>query len=169
MKAGRQRACGGGAIAGKAMEDAAQAANASSRKDAQRVVFGFARVDDDGQREVARQLQLRAKDRLLDVPRREVVVIVQPNLADRAGRGDEFDPAGRQPGGGCRVVGKLVRLMRVDADRKPHVRPRRRDALRLGELIVFVGGQNHEAADQPASRARATTASRSAANSWPAR
>ena len=46
-----------------------------------------------------------------------------------------------------------MRLVRVHADRKAHLRPSRTDRCRLRDLGVVFGRQDHEAADQ-ASRAR---------------
>src|SRR5439155_19157211 len=75
---------GEGRSAGEAMQHAAEPATAVIAKNADGVLVGFARVDDDGQIQFARELDLSAEDRLLHVARREVVVIIEADLADRA-------------------------------------------------------------------------------------
>ena len=55
-------------------------------QDRDRVLVGFAGVDDDRPLQLAREPDLRAKHRVLDVARREVVVVVEADLADRARR-----------------------------------------------------------------------------------
>ena len=100
-----------------------------------RVVGRLARVDDDRQPQLARQRDLRAEDLLLHVARREVVVIVEPDLADGARAVAAATPrrtastravdAGRRtprPGaGGCRR----------EPDRRPQRAARARAARRL--------------------------------------
>ena len=80
-----------------------------------------------GRSRAQREAQLRAEDRVLHVARREVVVIVEADLADRARRRQRVEPRappcrGRLPG----FVGEHVRVMRMDADREAALRPRLR-------------------------------------------
>ena len=70
------------AVAGEAVKDAADLAGALLVQDAERVVLGLAGVDHDRQPQPARQPDLLAKHLLLDVARREVVVVVEADLAD---------------------------------------------------------------------------------------
>ena len=68
-----------------------------------------------------------------------------------------------------RALGELPRRVRVDADREPDLGPEPRTSRGLAQLRLVVGGQNRRARrSTPAARARATTASRSPANSGPA-
>ena len=72
--------------------------------------------------QLPRQLQLRPEDRLLRVARREIVVVVEPDLADGAGAAVREAP----PDSLDRLVdgaGKLARLVWMDARREPHGRP----------------------------------------------
>jgi hypothetical protein len=52
-------------------------------QDREGVVGRLARMNDDRQVELARQRDLRRKHLALHVARREVVVVVEPDLADR--------------------------------------------------------------------------------------
>ena len=83
------------------MEDAAQAALPFLAQDAERVVVGLARVNHD--RQVAARsasANLGAKHLVLHLARREVVVIVEADLADRARRRQRVEarraPVGRR-------------------------------------------------------------------------
>src|SRR4051812_323724 len=78
-----------GARQGRPAREAVQHAAQSLRlaQDSKRVFVGLACVDDDGEIELARQDDLHAEHLLLNVPRREVVVVVEADLADRAGAG----------------------------------------------------------------------------------
>src|SRR5687767_7480539 len=48
--------------------------------------------------------------------------------------------------GAGRIVGVLTRGVRMDADRKPYVRPSRADFIRLPQLRIIVSGQNDHGA-----------------------
>ena len=74
--------------AGEAMHHAANRAAGFLSEDGQRVVLGLARVNDDGQVELARKADLQPEHALLDVFRGEVVVVVEPDLAERPGLRD---------------------------------------------------------------------------------
>ena len=83
MHAERERLFGEPSGARKAVHHAADRAAAFLPQDGQRVVLGFAGVNDDGQIQLARETDLQSEDFLLDVFRREVVVVVEPDLAER--------------------------------------------------------------------------------------
>src|SRR6185436_17789496 len=74
--------------ASEAVQDAAQRPLSRVTQNPHGVLVRLSRVDDDREVELARQDDLRAEDLLLDVPRREVVVVVEADFADgtRAGR-----------------------------------------------------------------------------------
>src|ERR1043166_871611 len=84
MKADVERALRHCAIAGETVKDAADVAGVLLREDAKRILCGFTRVDDDGQGATGRQPNLLAKDLPLHVARREIVVIVETDLAKAA-------------------------------------------------------------------------------------
>ena len=100
-----------------------------------------------GRPQLARQPDLRAEDRLLHVARREVVVVVEADLADA--------PAPAACASSCRrttsaaasgIVGELVRLVRVDADREPDVRPQRATRRRLRDSASSLGREDDQRA-----------------------
>ena len=83
--------------------------------------------------------------------------------------GQRVEPALRPvAAAACRIGGEQVRVMRVDADRKPALGPGRQHGCRACDLRVVFGGENHQRARRPCRRARSTTACRSATNSSPA-
>lgn len=79
-------------------------------------------VDDDRQTEVVGQPELRLEDLLLHVARREIVVVVEPDLPDR----DDL--------GVARVTGDGVEVARREGARLVRVHPRR-----AVEIIIRVG------------------------------
>ena len=83
MHAQREGLLGQPPRAGEAVHDASHGAAALLAENRQRVVLGLARVNDDGQVDLARQTNLQPEDGLLDVPRGEVVVVVEADLAER--------------------------------------------------------------------------------------
>ena len=83
VHAERERLFGEPRRARKAVHHAAHRAAGFLAQDGQRVVLGFARVNDDGQIELARETDLQSEDLLLDVLGREIVVIVEPDFAER--------------------------------------------------------------------------------------
>jgi hypothetical protein len=109
----------------------------------ERIVGRFTGMDDDWQCTGPRQPQLPAEHFLLDVARREVVVVVQPDLSerDRPMRGQvRIEPADRR----VEIGGVLSCLVRVDPDGKPHTVPG--GAHRPGALPfrVIASGENHQ-------------------------
>ena len=126
------------------MEHAAKGA-ARLSKDAEGVLGGLARVDDDRQGQLQREGDLGAEDVLLHVARREVVVVVEANLSDRP-RAFADDPL---PDAVTRVLapaGELPRLVRVDAERKADLRPERPHARGRRRLLGVSGRQDTERA-----------------------
>ena len=123
-----------------------------------RVLVGLARVDDDRALQLAREPDLRAKHRLLHVARREVVVVVEADLADGARRRRRGELLPDDGGGPLGVAGELVRLVRVDADRRtaPRARARRR-ARPARPPSRCPPSRITSARSTPASLARATT------------
>ena len=108
------------------MEDPAQR-GAGVTQDGERVVGRLAGVDDDGKASLDGQFHLGTKNGLLDVSRREVVVVVEADFAYgttalgsdavNQARARLFQPAG-----------KISGFVGVDADRELHVWPERPDA-----------------------------------------
>src|SRR4029079_11615703 len=94
-----------------------------------------------------RQAELTAEHLLLHVARREVVVVVEPDLAERDGA--LRDEIGLQPAHRrievARVFGGLVG---VNADRESHLVPGRFDRLRPLRLPIVTGSQNHQCPGQ---------------------
>ena len=81
---------------------------------------------------------------MLHLARREVVVIVQTNLTNRAHIRILFESTRNQR---CRRVGivcELVSLMGMDAHSKPHPRPGRAHLAGLDELGIVLGGQDDQ-------------------------
>lgn len=99
---------------GEAMQHAAEPALTFLSQHRERVVIGLSSVNDDGQRKLEGKTHLRPEHGRLDVPRREIVVVVEADLPDR--------PSARGPGalfsddrrGTLRIVGEVVSRMRVD-------------------------------------------------------
>ena len=98
------------------------------------VASGFALMDYDRQPLVCRQRQLALKSRALDVARRVIVIIIQPDFAD----GYHFR-AGSQCGQlDQRRVIQQPALMRMHTDRRAQLRilARQRDGLPAGGHII---------------------------------
>src|SRR5260221_4302225 len=82
-----------------------------------RLLSGIAAMDDQWQARETRRIDMRAKYLALALPRTVLVVVIETGLtdADHLGIAGEF----HQPGGvGVRLA---CRLMRVDANRAPHI------------------------------------------------
>ena len=125
-------------------------------QNAERVVLGLARVDHDRQPQRPRQLDLLAEHVLLHVARREVVVVVEADLADRPAQGLRVD---RRPGltrRRCGIGGELPGLVRMHADREAHTGPGARHVRRPLELGLVLGAEDDQRAGRvPRSFARA--------------
>src|SRR6185503_1787169 len=95
----------------EAVEDAADPRGAIVAQDRQRVVPGFSRVDDDRQPDLARQVDLIAEGAALVLAGREIVVVIEADLAD----GDRLGTPGRLADVPRDRGGPVLRLVRVDA------------------------------------------------------
>ena len=137
------------------MEDAAKLPAAFLAKHGHRVVVGFARMDDHRPVELARQPQLRPEHRLLHVARREIVVIVETDLADRARRRRRRKLLAHDGRGALGIGGELVRLMRVDADREARPPARASTRRACAASLALPGFENDQRPLEPGVRARA--------------
>ncbi len=81
VEADIERAARHVAIAGEAVEDAADLLRRLLSEYSEGVVIGLARMNDDRQMSLPGETNLLAKDLLLDIARRKVVVIVEPDFA----------------------------------------------------------------------------------------
>ena len=93
-----------------------------------------------------RQDELRAEDRLLHLARREVVVVVEPDLADRADQRRRVEPGRHRGGRRRRVGGEDVRLVRMHTDGEAHRVPGPGHLLANRPLAVVLGGKDHQRA-----------------------
>ena len=87
------------------------------------VVIRLSRVDHDRASKLARQRHLAAKRLDLGLPRREVVVIVEPDLPYGAGPRAPGDSLAHDPVDGIGRVGEARGLVRVDAHGESDLRP----------------------------------------------
>jgi hypothetical protein len=128
------------------MEHAAD--TAALLQDGERVVGRFAGVDDDGPIQLPRERELRREDLLLHVARREVVVIVEADLADAAGAEASGMRTGRV-GRRSRTLGEVSRRVRMDAGGEPDVRPFLADGLGPRCFLLVARGQDAQGRCQP--------------------
>ena len=106
-------------------------------------MYGLARVDDHGQAEFDGERHLCREHLMLRMTRREVVVIVQANLADGAG----VEPVRLAPGGirGIqRTAGERPGVVGMHTRREPYGRPSFTDPHRPPVLRIVAGGENAE-------------------------
>ena len=99
----------------------------------------------DGQVPLPRQLELPPEDFLLNRTGREVVVVVEPDLSEghRAVRVE----LGVQPGHRrIEIVAVLPGLVRMDADREPHLRPHGSHPAGTLQLRAVARRQDHHRA-----------------------
>ena len=83
-------------------------------------------MDDDGPPQLAGQRDLTAEHLDLGLARREVVVVVQPDLADRAGAVSRLERPTNERRDAVVSAGRVfdrTGLVRMDADRKRDIRP----------------------------------------------
>ena len=76
-------------------------------------------------------------------------MVVEADLADGRARRRRRDLRAHDVGGALRLVGERVRLVRVDADRKPHLGPELLDAHRLRGFLLVARRENHQRALEP--------------------
>src|SRR5687768_10971377 len=123
METGVQGALRHVAVAREAVKHAAYVAGRLLGEDGECVLFRLTRVNHDRQPAVTRQPDLLAEYVLLRLPRREVVVVIEPDLPEAARQRLCGDGGIDGP---CRARGiarELSRGMRMHADRKPHLGP----------------------------------------------
>ena len=97
-------------------DDPIAAEDARILQDAHRVFLRFAGVDDDGAARLFRGRKLRREPVLLYVPGRKVVMIIQPDLAQRL-----YLRALQQIQDGCQLfLGEILRFVGVAACRRVH-------------------------------------------------
>ena len=158
-------------VAREAVEYARRAALPRLPQDRHRVLVSLARVNDQRQAGFAGERDLRGEDRALTIARREVVVIVQADFADRSNAGVGGNPP-------------------ADERHSPRPRPRRgeraarcgctpavvRTASQAAETrstratsAASVASAMHRAPSRPADTGPRMTASRSSANASSAR
>jgi hypothetical protein len=101
-------------------------------------------VDDNRPLQLARQPDLPAKHLLLHVARREVVVVVEADLADGTRRRRRRELLAHDRDGALRIVRKLMRLVRVHADRESRVGPELFEASRLPRFRRIAAFEDHE-------------------------
>ena len=121
-------------VAGETVKDATNVAASFLTKNGERVRVSLARVDDDRPSELAGKPNLAPKDTLLDLARSKIVMVIEAYLTDRSGRGKGVHPS---PDGGLDFVlsgDSLIRLMRVNTNRKQNFRPERFDPLSLADV-----------------------------------
>ena len=106
-------------------------------------------MNHDGQLQLACEPHLRTKDRLLHVARRVIIVIIEADFAyrSRRGRPGELVADGGDDAFGVGAV--LVRRMRMDADRRAHIRPELVDPPRLRRFLFVAGLENDEGPLEP--------------------
>src|SRR5205823_10297857 len=85
-----------------------------------------------------------SEDGLLRVARREVVVIVEADLADGAHERHRLDLRADRCGSLLRVVGELTGVMRMHADREPNVGPERFELASLNRLVLVARLEDDE-------------------------
>ena len=100
------------------MHDPAVLAHVSGAEDAQRLLVGVATVDEHRLANPVGELQLAPERALLGFAWSEIAKEIEPGLADR----DDAGAAGQPLDLGERRLVCVGGLVRMDADRRPHVR-----------------------------------------------
>jgi hypothetical protein len=126
------------------MKHAARAAAAGLAQDAERVVIGFTGVDDQRQPAPDRELDLPGEHCVLSGRGREVVVVVETDLAERAGHRLGVDGGLDGQRRTARIIGELPRRMRMDADGESNLRPVPAHFPRLVQLRFVVRREDHQ-------------------------
>jgi len=137
------------AVAGKAMEYTTDLLRVLLDENSKRILFGFTRVDHDWQPPLFRQSNLLAKDRLLYITRREVVVVIEPDLSEASGQRLGSDDGSRRLRGIGGTTGELACRVWMHADGKPDAWPPGSQILRLRDLRPVLRGENHERIGDP--------------------
>ena len=150
------------------MKDPADVPGPRVAEDPERVLRRLAGVNRNRKAQLARRGDLCAEDLLLDHARREVVVIVEADLADGA-RALTRHALTHRLDGAIHVAGECPRVMRMDAGREAYAGQAVRTAAARTDSSTSSAPRMHRAVVTPESTARVTTASRSPTNSGPAR
>src|SRR5262245_19769219 len=98
------------------MKDAAKPALPFLADDAEGIVLGLARVNHNRQVALEREPNLDAKHVVLHVARREVVVVIETDLADGASGRQRVKPSSHGVSGRLRIRLEDLGVMRMDAD-----------------------------------------------------
>jgi hypothetical protein len=114
-------------------------------QDSERVFGRFPSVNDDWQAKLNREPNLRAKNCLLNVPGREIVVIVETNLTNRAGVVGLHRPPHHFNACVC-TPRKVSGLMGMDSGGKAHRRPRLTQGFSTLRLGAVAGRQHAQGA-----------------------
>ena len=128
------------------MKDACQLTRALFSDQTQCVVLRLTSVDDYRHQPLTRKSQLRPKHRVLNVLWRKVVVVIETNLADRADVRAFGKPTRDETCSRLGIVGELISMVRMHADREAHVRPRGAYDICLRDLAIVLGAKNNQAA-----------------------
>jgi len=144
VKAGVERTLRHRAIAGEAVKDDSRIAGAFLCENPESVFLRLPGVNHDRQAPAARQADLRPEDRLLDRARREVVVVIEADLAHRPGRGGLPQALVDEGSGPLRVAGKRARRVRMHANRQADVGPGHLDARRAPAFLLVIRAEDDE-------------------------
>src|SRR5687767_13543897 len=143
-KAGAEGAGGGLRITCEAVKHPAELALPFFGDDTQGVLLRLASVDHDWEVALQRQLDLGAEYRVLHLARREVVVIVEANLANRPSLRHRREAFGHNIRGALRIGLEGLGVMRMNTDGQSALRPRREDGNGAGNFCVVFGRQDHQ-------------------------
>src|SRR5688572_23592560 len=144
MEADLEHALRHGSIPREAMKHTADLAGALLLENPERVLLCLSGVNHDRPFQPPRQPDLLAEDLLLDVAWREVVVIVESDLADGPGQRLCVERLLRALRGFGRVGGKGSGGMRMNANPESGVAPQPRHLSSLPKLGIVVCGQYHQ-------------------------
>lgn len=126
------------------MKDAPDFPAAFIRKDGDGVVISLPCVDDDRLVQRAGKAKLRAKDGLLYVVWRKVVVIVEADLTNGADRRRGGDLVADDDRGALRIVRELMRLMGMDTDCDADFRPQGIELSSLRRLVEVPAFEDYQ-------------------------
>src|SRR5262245_51143239 len=128
------------------MEDTANFPAAFVRQDRDGIVIGLPGMDDDWLMQRTSEANLRAKDGLLDVAWGKIVVIVEADLTDRAGRRCRGDLVADDNRRALRIGRELVCLMGMDADRDADLRPQGIELSKLRGFLAIPTFEDYQSA-----------------------
>ena len=131
-----ERAAGRRRVAGEAVEDAPHVAPPLGADGRERIVVRLARMDHDGPADLPREGDLAPEHLDLHGPRGEIVVVVEPDLADGADAGEALERRADRADSRFGRVLERRGLMRVHAGRETDGRPRLGHPLGALRLLV---------------------------------